>query len=133
MKYLLDTHILIWALFEPAKLSSRVRSILANRVANQVCVSAVSFWEISIKFRTGKIGLGELFPDDLPPICLESGFEIIALTDSETSSFHQLSADYHKDPFDRMLIWQALKAGYTFISDDDHVKKNRTEGLNVIN
>ena len=132
MKYLLDTHILIWVLFEPSKLSSRVRSILADRGGNQVYVSAVSFWEISIKFRTGKIGLDDLWPDDLPKICLESGYELIPLTDLETSSFHQLLADYHQDPFDRILIWQALKANYTFISDDENVKKYGSEGLKVI-
>lgn len=132
MKYLLDTHILIWVLFEPSKLSDEVRSILINRIDNQIYVSAVSFWEIAIKFRTGKIGLGPYQPNDLPQACLESGFEILPLTVSETSSFHQLLADYHKDPFDRMLIWQAIKANYLFISDDENVRKYRSEGLRII-
>ncbi|GAB3918496.1 type II toxin-antitoxin system VapC family toxin [Larkinella terrae] len=132
MKYLLDTHILIWLLFEPSKLSGMVRTIVTNRRDNQVYVSAVSFWEISIKIRSGKIGLDDLRPDDLPKICLESGFEIIPLTNLETSSYYQLTADYHKDPFDRLLIWQAIKANYIFISDDENVRKYGSEGLRVI-
>ncbi len=53
MRYLLDTHILIWALFDPTKLSEKVKQILSNPI-NMICVSSVDFWEISIKFRTGK-------------------------------------------------------------------------------
>jgi PIN domain nuclease of toxin-antitoxin system len=131
MIYLIDTHILIWALFNRSKLSANTIEILSNPI-NSIFVSSVDFWEISIKFRTGKIDLGKYGPDQLPNKCLEMGFEIIDLNINETSTFHQLTADYHKDPFDRMLIWQAIKNNYTLVSDDENVQKYVSEGLKVV-
>lgn len=131
MRYLLDTHILIWALFDPTKLSEKVQQILSNPI-NMICVSSVDFWEISIKFRTGKIGLGDYLPSDLPKICQQIGFELIDLSSNETGTFYQINADYHKDPFDRILIWQAITNDFTLISDDENVKKYVSEGLKVV-
>lgn len=54
MKYLLDTHTLIWSIFEPEELSGKVSGILSNR-RNQIFVSTVSLWEIAIKVRIGKL------------------------------------------------------------------------------
>ena len=59
------------------------------------------------------------------------GFEIESLTAKDSSSYHQLKATYHKDPFDRMLIWQAISNNYTFISVDSNVKKYASEGLKI--
>jgi len=131
MKYLLDTHILIWCLFDSSKLSVRVKDVLFDPT-HTIYVSSVAFWEISIKFNTGKIGLGKYYPNDLPAICQEMGFDLIDLRGKETASFYQLKAEHHRDPFDRILIWQAIENGYTLISDDDSVKKYISEGLKVI-
>jgi PIN domain nuclease of toxin-antitoxin system len=131
MKYLLDTHIIIWTFFETSKLSENIKSILSN-TDNDIYVSSINFWEISIKINTGKISLAETNPEELPKICLEAGFNLIDLNSKEASTFYNLTATYHKDPFDRMLIWQAISNRYTLISDDDNIKNYTSEGLKLV-
>jgi PIN domain nuclease of toxin-antitoxin system len=131
MTYLLDTHILLWAFFETEKLTGRVKEILSSS-DNKILVSSISFWEISIKVSSGKLRIGETSPSLMPNICEGAGFSILNLSASETSSFHQLTATYHKDPFDRMLIWQAICHKYTLISDDENIRKYASDGLKVV-
>lgn len=131
MKYLLDTHIFIWAIMSPDKLSKQVQKLLLN-TDNTIFVSAISLWEISIKFSLGNLQLSNLMPSELIFLCEEMGFKLINLTAKETATFYNLKAEYHKDPFDRMLIWQALKNNFVMISDDKNVKKYVSEGLQVI-
>jgi PIN domain nuclease of toxin-antitoxin system len=131
MTYLLDTHTLIWAITAPHKLSLIVREILENS-DNDVLVSAVSFWEIALKQSIGKLDLDGLTPDDFPKAALETGFRLIDLDVATTASYHHLTATYHRDPFDRMLIWQALHHNFSLISKDENVAKYASEGLNVV-
>lgn len=131
MKYLLDTHILLWILFEPEKLSVETKKILEDY--NYVkCVSVITFWEISMKFSKGKLFLQNYNPSDLPALCEKINLQIINLRQTETASLFNLSADFHKDPFDRMLIWQCIQNDYTFISDDKNVKRYISIGLKVL-
>lgn len=131
MKYLLDTHVIIWFLFEPEKLSEKVKQIL-NSEESQIDLSAASFWEISIKFKSGKLSLGGKSPFEIYSIFLENGYSIIPVEGNETSTFYNLEPEYHRDPFDRILIWQALKNNYTFITDDSDIKLYQNSGLKVI-
>ena len=131
MKYLLDTHYLIWAITETSKLSKNVKIIIENP-KNTILVSAISFWEISLKFSLGKLDLGPLQPENFQTACEQMGCEILDLNAETSSTYHQLLPKYHTDPFDRMLIWQAIKNNYTLISDDVNVQKYITEGLKVI-
>ena len=131
MSYLLDTHTLIWAITEPQKLSSIAKKVLTN-TDNEVAVSAVSFWEISLKYSIGKLMLEGYGSEDFPQAALATGFKIIPLTAETTSSYHQLKAAYHRDPFDKMLIWQAIQLNLTLISCDENVHKYESEGLKVI-
>ena len=131
MTYLLDTHILLWAIFYPEKLSLKVNNIL-NDTENEILVTSINFWEISIKFAKGNLKLDEYLPDDLTEIAEEMGFELKNLTIEETSSSHNLSGEYHKDPFDRMLIWQAIHNNFTLISDDKFVNMYKANGLKVV-
>jgi len=130
MTYLLDTHYMLWAITETKKLSSRVKEAITNP-DNRIVVSAVSFWEVSLKSSIGKLELEGISPDDLPQACLAASFEIEDLKAEQSSTYHQLKATYHKDPFDRMLIWQAIRSNYTLISVDANVKKYTSEGLKV--
>jgi len=68
-------------------------------------------------------------PEDLPKACLKMGFEIVALSAEDCSSYHKLKEVYYKDPLDRMLIWQAIQNNYSIISVDKNVKKYVSEGL----
>ncbi len=131
MNYLLDTHTLIWAITEPQKLSDTVKFILEN-TDNEIIVSAISFWEIALKHSIQKLTLEGLTPEDFPKAAIDTGFRLLDLDGKTASLYHQLSATYHRDPFDRMLIWQALQNNFSLISKDADVAKYATEGLKVI-
>ena len=106
MKYLLDTHVLLWALFEPARISVHARKVIENPESD-VHVSALSFWEIALKYQIGKLELKGCVPDDLPAQVERMGIEILPLDAALLSSSYRLPLDAHKDPFDRLLIAQA--------------------------
>lgn len=131
MTYLLDTHTLLWAIVEPEKLSEKVRSLLENTDI-QLVVSAISFWEISLKSSLGKLILENIYPEHLPAICNKMDIEVLPLDAAIFASYHQLAATYHKDPFDRMLVWLALKEHFTIISKNSNIKLYESEGLKVI-
>jgi len=131
MTYLLDTHYMIWAVAETKKLSAKVKDVISDP-GNRIIVSAISFWEVSLKSSIGKLEISGFSPADLPQACLDVGFEIESLKAGESSTYHQLSATYHKDPFDRMLIWQAIRNGYTLITKDGDIKKYTSEGLKIL-
>lgn len=131
MTYLLDTHYLIWAITDTRRLSQKVKEIITNP-ENQIVVSTISFWEISLKNSLGKMQIIGLSPEDLPANCLQMGFDVIPLSAFESSTYHRLKATYHKDPFDRMLIWTAISNDYTFISTDANINLYISEGLKNI-
>ena len=131
MIYLLDTHILLQLLMKPEKLSKRIMEVVSS-TQNICLISAVCFWEISLKYALGKLELKGIDPSAIPEKCKEMGFDIIPISYKEASSYHQLSAIHHKDPFDRMLIWQAIKNNYVLISDDEVIKKYAGNGLKFL-
>src|SRR5450755_1065523 len=131
MSYLLDTHYLIWAIADSKKISKKIK-VLISDAEQQIFVSTISFWEVALKSSIGKIEIAGFQPEDIPEICTKIGFDIIELSAADSSSYHHLKASHHKDPFDRMLIWQAIRNGYTLISADDQVNKYRSEGLNIL-
>ena len=131
MSYLLDSHTLIWTIMDPKKLSAKVRGILED-TDNRVLVSSVSFWEIALKYSLGKLDLQGIVPEQLPEITKQTGFELIELLPDEAATYYQLDANWHRDPFDRMLIWQAIQNRWTIISKDSSVTKYKSVGLKVI-
>jgi PIN domain nuclease of toxin-antitoxin system len=131
MIYLLDTHYMLWALTDTSKLSTKVRDVITHP-DNRIVISTISFWEVSLKASIGKIEIMGFAPEDLPDACTQMGFDIVSLASGESSSYHKLRGRYHKDPFDRMLIWTAICNGYTLISADSHVKKYTSEGLRIM-
>lgn len=128
MKYLLDTHSFLWTQFEPVKLSKKAKEIILNQ-ENDLFVSAISFWEISLKYSIGKLILEKVFPDELPIYAKRSGFNIIELDGMIASSFYKLQKNEHCDPFDRMLIWQAISLDMTIITKDNKFKNYKKDGL----
>ncbi len=131
MSYLLDCHALIWSILDDAKLSTQVRRVLEDGT-NAIFVSAVSFWEISLKYSLGKLDLKGVEPEDFAHFAIETGFELLPLLPEEAVGYHRLTASWHRDPFDRMLICQALKRNLTLISKDKSVSRYHTEGLKVL-
>lgn len=131
MTYLLDTHTFIWALVAPEKLSDTAKGLLQDP-RQQIVVSAVSFWEIALKFGLGKLHLNGIRPEDLPEVCRQTGFQVLPLDAETCASYHLLGAQHHKDPFDRMLIWLALSQQFPIISHDDLIRLYQSEGLTVV-
>ena len=131
MKYLLDTHTMIWAATDTAKLSLNARQILTNS-NHQIFVSAVSFWEISLKYALGKLSLNNIAPEDFPAVCAAMDFDILPLDAQTASTSHFLKATWHKDPFDRMMIWQALCLNVPLVSKDPEIALYKSEGLKVV-
>ncbi len=131
MTYLLDTHYVIWTLTDTKWLSKKVKDIIVNPY-HQIIVSTISFWEISLKSSLGRLVITGFLPEELPNLCLQTGFDIELLSSHDSSTYHQLTANYHKDPFDRMLIWQAISNDYTLISVDPNVKRYVSTGLKIL-
>jgi len=128
MNLLLDTHGFLWSLFTPAKLSKAViREIKSQN--NDVSVSVVTFWEISLKYALGKLELTRVKPEELPDFADQMNLEILPITAAEASSFHRLPRLSHKDPFDRIIIWQAIQRKMTLVSKDRDFKAYRKFGL----
>jgi PIN domain nuclease of toxin-antitoxin system len=131
MSYLLDTHYMLWAIAETKKISKKISNILTDP-EQRIIVSSISFWEVSLKQALGKLQISGFSAEDLPAACLQIGFEFQPLSPEDASTYHELKAAYHKDPFDRMLIWQAIRNRHTLISADEQIKKYTSEGLMLL-
>lgn len=131
MKYLVDTHVFLWTLFSPKKISKRVKDILLDTEVTKY-VSVITFWEISLKYLLGKIDLRGILPDKLPAIAINTGFETMNLTSETASSFYKLPKIKNKDPFDRVLAWQAIREDCFLITRDRELLDYKNEGLNIV-
>lgn len=131
MKYLLDTHTFIWSIAESSLLPERVVDEFKNP-ENEIYISSVSLWEISIKSRIKKIDLGTVEVADLIGLAEEMGIQLISLLPEEAVSYGKLQGNSHFDPFDRMLIWQAISRKLTIISKDSEFKKFIPDGLKIL-
>lgn len=129
MRLLLDTHTFLWAISEPAKLPALARAVIEER-SNEVFLSAISLWEISIKVRKKRLKLGS--NDDLISAALNGGFIPISLSSEEAATYGQLTEATHGDPFDRMLIWQAISRKLTLVSGDKEFERFRNDGLKML-
>lgn len=128
MNYLLDTHTFLWLVFDSARLSDAAKEIIQNPV-HEIHVSAVSFWEISLKFSLGKLVLNHCTPEDLVKVAKKIPLEVLPLLPEEAASFHRLPKHSHKDPFDRMLVWQAMAHHKTLITCDKALEDYHPLGL----
>ena len=123
---LLDTHIALWALCSPEKLTVHEKQVLQS--SETLYVSAVSIWEISLKVSTGKLSLGDIIPFSLPTLFVDSGFQVLELLPSEAGGCYQLPF-FHQDPFDRLLVWQAIQRQFWFLTRDLEMKRYQSMGL----
>ncbi len=129
MRLLLDTHTFLWAVSEPSKLPTKARRAIED-MANQAFVSAIALWEVTIKVRIGKLDLG--WDDDLITAALNAGIEPLPLTPEEAASYGDLTESSHHDPFDRMLIWQAIQRQMILVSGDPEFEKFKSDGLRLL-
>lgn len=131
MNLLLDTHTVLWTILQPNRLPAASRRATQDR-ENEVFVSSVTLWEISIKARLGKIDLINLTTDDLIPASLKMGFMLIELSPDEAVTQGNLTEDTHFDPFDRMLIWQAIQRDMILVSRDPEFVRFKKDGLKLL-
>lgn len=131
MTALLDTHAFLWAAFEPRKLSARARELIEDP-ANDIAVSSISLWEVSLKYSLGKLQLDGCTPDDLPDAAGAMGVAVIAPTAREFSAFHKLPRLAHRDPFDRMMVWQCLSNDWTLVTRDSAAPEYEKLGLRTL-
>ena len=120
MNILLDTCTFLWLSSKPKKLSDKALSLCANP-QNTLYLSPVSAWEIILKHRIGKLSL-KLSPDDyIKTQRLVHDIEELAF--EEADAFHQVGIDlHHKDPFDRMLVCQAIEHDLTLLTPDEKIQ-----------
>ncbi|MFP4564733.1 MAG: type II toxin-antitoxin system VapC family toxin [Spirochaetia bacterium] len=115
MNIIIDTHIFLYALVSPEKIESHKRNRLESRT-NTIYVSSVSVAEIMIKTSLGKLD----FPFDPVEMIERSGFEELDFSSPAACLLRTLPF-HHRDPFDRMLISQALYHDYMLMSDDEKI------------
>lgn len=119
IRYLIDTHIFIWADSDPQKLSSQVRSIIQNS-QNQIYLSTVSLWEMQIKHNLGKLELSIPLSQIIMDIKNEQLYQLLDIKTEHILSLERLP-DIHKDSFDRLLIAQANAEDMVLITDDTKI------------
>jgi len=130
MNYLVDTHILLWSFLETNKLSKPTKSILLDE-NNNIYYSPISLWEISIKYGLKKLFLNGGTPDDFFKELQNSFYRCKEIDTIDMITNYKLPV-YHKDPFDRFLIWEAIKSDFILISNDENIGLYKKEGLKVI-
>ena len=116
MKYLIDTHMLIWWQQDAAELSAKARAIMLDE-GNTIVVSSITLWEIAINVALGKLDTD--FNEVLRAID-DDGFALLSFTPTHATHVRSLPA-VHRDPFDRALIAQALAEQMQFLTHDDLV------------
>jgi PIN domain nuclease of toxin-antitoxin system len=125
---LLDTHSFLWSVVAPEKLSAKARNLVADP-GNEIHLSTISLWEISLKVSLGKLQISGGSPEDLVAAARQMGLTISSPSPEESAGFHRLARFEHKDPFDRMLIWQCLQRRWTLVSRDRGLDEYRALGL----
>ena len=111
MRLLLDTHVLLWWREASDRIGGDVRRSIA--AADDVLVSSASAWEVSIKVALGKLRI----PGPLEDAVIDSGFDALPITFAHAAAVTGLAA-HHADPFDRMLIAQAVVERLTIVTHD---------------
>lgn len=117
MRLLLDTHTFLWWVEDSPRLPKRFRAAIAEP-ENDVFVSSVTVWEIAIKKRTGRIILSGGIVEEIR----SHGFQPLPITVGHAEAVEQLPA-IHRDPFDRMLVAQAIAEGLVLLSVDSQTLK----------
>lgn len=114
MRQLLDTHTFLWFVMGSPKISAGLRSQIEN---NDNFLSIVSVWEIAIKYGIGKLNLGLSFNDFIDQQIIPNGIQILNIQLEHLKIFANLPL-HHRDPFDRLLIAQALAEDISIVSAD---------------
>jgi len=116
MKIIIDTHIFLWSLADPTRITKNRLNELESKT-NIIFVSSITIAELMIKASIGKLQI------NFDPIALaeQSGFELLDFSSRDALLLRNLPF-HHRDPFDRMLISQSIATKYPLMTDDDNIK-----------
>ena len=117
MRILLDTHTLIWWLTDNNRQLSRVARNAISDESNDIFVSVITAFEITTKHRLRKLAAANAFVDDVVAAIANEGFAELSLSLADAARAGALP-DHHRDPFDRLLIAQAISNNLVFISNE---------------
>lgn len=118
MIYLVDTQIVIWVLVSPDKLTANVRNILENE---NIFTSQISFFEIAIKQKLGKLPDFGFSTKELTGILERDGFNLLNIENQHIQAYSEIPLlANHRDPFDRLLLATAFCENMPIISADEH-------------
>jgi PIN domain nuclease of toxin-antitoxin system len=124
--FLLDTHALLWFIQDDPQLSDRARVIITTDT-NQLCLSVASLWEITIKLNIGKLTIGHTI-DEIYTLLKQLNIEILAISQSDLEQYLTLPL-HHRDPFDRLIIAQAIDRQLALVSADSAFKAYSVQKL----
>ncbi len=127
MKLLVDTHYLPWLFMDTSKITNKAKDALLS-TDNEIYYSQASLWEISIKYSIGKLVLEGITPEEFFQEVENSFLICKSLKNEELVSSYRLPRE-HKDPFDRIIIWQAIKSGMVLLSADSKMDYYIKHGL----
>jgi len=120
MRYLIDTHVIIWLAINSSELPEEIKEIIKNP-KNDIYICSVSLWEITIKMNLGKLNL-KLPLDKLLGDIKSYGYNVLQVEDEYLCNL--LTLPYiHKDPFDRLIISTALVENLVIITIDENIQK----------
>jgi len=114
--HIIDTHILLWLLSEPEKLTATAKKILQE---DELYISMASLWEIAIKQSNGKLDL-PFSPEELYAICLERDIQVKQILPSHLNQLKKLPK-IHNDPFDRLIICQSIAENIPILTHDGKI------------
>jgi PIN domain nuclease of toxin-antitoxin system len=121
LKYLLDTHTLLWYTLNDSQLSSTATKLIIDQ-NNEILISPASYWEVAIKVSIGKLTLHQAYTDFIDVCLNQYEFQILPIMPEHTTAVITLPF-HHKDPFDRLLIAQAMVEKIPIISVDTALDK----------
>jgi len=121
MRYLLDTHVMIWMMTDPSKIGRKALNIIEDG-SNILLWSAVSFWELTVKISLGKLSLSSDWVQQLEAEKKGNRILDFSLEWRHCCKYESLPW-HHRDPFDRLLVCQALCEGLSMITKDRHIEK----------
>lgn len=131
MNYLVDTRYLIWSLICPERIADQHVGILEDYQHTKYA-SSISFWEISLKYSLGKLRLEDVTPEGLVEAARDAGFAVLGISDEQLASAHRLErVGGHRDPFDRLLVWQCLRQDYLMLTADPEIRQYSAVGLRL--
>jgi PIN domain nuclease of toxin-antitoxin system len=127
MRCLLDSHAFLWFIGGDARLGERALETISD-IENEVLLSIASLWEIAIKHSLGKLELAQPFPELVQRQLIANEIELLAINPKHLFTLVDLPF-HHRDPFDRLIIAQAISEGIPVLSGDGEFRKYPVQTL----